>query len=77
MVGRRVFLDTRGVIRNVDIKFSAHDAFLESPSSRTLNVERLENKIILEKKLRAIKPKELKQDSQNLLKSHMPQGGEP
>jgi hypothetical protein len=27
----------------------------------------LENKIILEKKLRAIKPKELKQDSQNLL----------
>jgi hypothetical protein len=28
--------------KNVDIKFSAHDAFLEKPSSGTLKVERLE-----------------------------------
>ena len=32
--------------KNVDIKFSAHDMFLEQPSSNTLKVERLENKII-------------------------------
>jgi hypothetical protein len=32
--------------KNVDIKFSAHDAFLESPSSGTLKIERLESQII-------------------------------
>jgi hypothetical protein len=32
--------------KNVDIKCSAHDVFLEQPSSDTLMVERLENKII-------------------------------
>jgi hypothetical protein len=31
---------------NIDIKFSAHDAFLEWPSSLTLKVKRLENKQI-------------------------------
>jgi len=33
--------------KSVDIKFSVHDAFLELPSSGTVKVERLENKIIL------------------------------
>jgi hypothetical protein len=31
---------------NVDIKFSAHDTFLEGPSSGTIKIERLENQII-------------------------------
>ena len=31
--------------KNVDIKLSAHDAFLESPSSGTFKVENLENQI--------------------------------
>jgi len=44
--------------KNVDIKFSAHDAFLELPSSGTLKVGRLENLIIL-KVLGASKPKGL------------------
>ena len=30
----------------VDIKFSAHDTFLEKPSSGTLKIERLESEII-------------------------------
>ena len=42
---------------NVDIKFSAHDSFLEQPSSGTLNVERLESQIIL--KVLGSKPKGL------------------
>ena len=33
-------------IKNVDIKFSAHDAFLEKPSSGTLKIEILESQII-------------------------------
>jgi hypothetical protein len=33
--------------KKVDIKFSAHDTFLKSPSSGTLKVEILENQIIL------------------------------
>ena len=33
--------------KNVDIKFSAHDAFLEKPSSGTLKTKILENQIIL------------------------------
>ena len=36
----------KGCNKNVDIKFSAHDAFLEKPSSGALNIERLERKII-------------------------------
>jgi len=32
--------------KNVDIKFSAHDALLEKPSSGTLKIDRLENQII-------------------------------
>ena len=32
--------------KNVDILFSAHDAFLESPSSDTLKIERFANQII-------------------------------
>ena len=31
--------------KNVDVKFSAHDAFLELPSSGTLKIERLESQI--------------------------------
>ena len=31
---------------NVDIKFSAHDAFLEQPSSGTLKIKRLESQKI-------------------------------
>ena len=31
--------------KNVDIKFSAHDAFLEWPSSGTLKIEKLESHI--------------------------------
>ena len=30
------------VNKNVDIKFSAHGAFIEKPPSRTLKIERLE-----------------------------------
>ena len=41
--------------KNVDIKLSTNNAFLESPSSGTLKVERLESQIIL-KSLGAIKP---------------------
>jgi hypothetical protein len=32
--------------KNVDIKFSAHDMFLEQPSSGTLEIEKLESQII-------------------------------
>jgi hypothetical protein len=32
--------------KNVGIKFSAHDAFLEYPSSDTLEIERLQGQII-------------------------------
>jgi hypothetical protein len=33
--------------KNVDIKFSVHDTFLEYPSSGTLKAKILENQIIL------------------------------
>ena len=36
------------LIKNVDILFRTHDAFLEYPSSGTLRVKRLESQIILE-----------------------------
>jgi hypothetical protein len=32
--------------KDVNIKFSAHDAFLEKPSSGTLNIEIFESQII-------------------------------
>jgi len=32
--------------KNVDVKFSAQNQFLESPSSGTLNIEILESQII-------------------------------
>jgi hypothetical protein len=35
-----------GKNKNVDIKFSAHDAFLEKPSSGTLKIEILGSQII-------------------------------
>jgi hypothetical protein len=44
--------------KNIDIKLSEYDAFLESPSSGTLNVERSESQTIL-KYLGAYKPKGL------------------
>ena len=34
------------IIQKVDIKFSAHDAFLEQPLSGVFKVERLESEII-------------------------------
>ena len=45
---RNKFLHWRYLLcnKNVDIKFSAHDAFLEWPSSSTLNIEILESQII-------------------------------
>ena len=49
---------SKGYNRNVDINFSAHDAFLESPSSGTLKIEKLEHHIIL-KSFGAIRPKGL------------------
>ena len=49
---------SNGYNRNVDINFSAHDAFLESPSSGTLKIEKLEHHIIL-KSFGAIRPKGL------------------
>jgi len=33
--------------KNVDIKISAHDAFLEKPSSGTLKIERFDSQITL------------------------------
>jgi hypothetical protein len=50
--------------KNVDIKFSAHNVFLEQPSSSTLKVERLENQIILYV-LGASKPKGLNSIANN------------
>ena len=61
---------------NVDIKFSAHNAFLEKPSSGKLKTERLESQVIF-KVFGSNKTKEPKQDSQNQLRSPMPEGGEP
>jgi hypothetical protein len=61
---------------NVDIKFSAHNAFLEKPSSDKLKTERLECQVIF-KVFGSNKTKEPKQDSQNQLRSPMPEGGEP
>jgi hypothetical protein len=62
--------------KNVDVKFSAHDTFLELPSSGTLKIERLESQII--KVLGANKlNKGPKHDSQNRLSSPMSEGGEP
>ena len=54
--------------KHVDIKFSAHDVFLESPSPGALNVERLEIQIIF-KSLGWIKTKGSKRDSQSRLMS--------
>jgi len=49
---------SRGDNKNVDIKSSVYDAFLESPSSGTLKIEKLEHQIIL-KSFGAIRPKGL------------------
>jgi len=60
--------------KKVDIKFSAHDAFLEQSSSGsgTLKIDRLESQI----SLGAIKPQDI-QDSHNRLRPPMLEGGEP
>jgi hypothetical protein len=55
--------------KNVDIKFSAH-AFPD-----TLKMEKLESQLI--ECFGSNKTKEPKQDSQNHLRSSMPEGGEP
>lgn len=55
--------------KSLDIKFIAHDAFLERPSSDTLKIERLERQM-LQKCLGANKnPKGHKHDIQNRLRS--------
>ena len=54
-------------IKNVGIKFSAHDAFLEQPSSGDAQNGKPNN----------LKPKGLIQDNQNRPRSSMPEGGEP
>ena len=53
--------------KNVDIKFSAHEAFLEWSSSGTLKIERLESQIIYS--FGSNKTKGPKRDSQNQLRS--------
>jgi hypothetical protein len=61
--------------KNVDIKLSARDAFLEQPSSGTLKIERLESQMI--KSFGSNKTKGRKQDSQHRPRSNMPEGVEP
>ena len=61
--------------KKVDIKFSAHDAFLESPSSGTLKIERLESQIIL-KVLGSNKTNVTKHDGHDRLRSAIPEGVE-
>ena len=39
-------IHTSSINKNVNIKFRTHDAFLEKPSSGTLNIERLESQVI-------------------------------
>jgi hypothetical protein len=60
---------------NVDIKLSAHDTFLEYPSSGMHKIERLESQIILN--FRSNKTKGSKQDSKIQWRSPMSEGGEP
>jgi len=62
--------------KNVDIAYSSHNAFLEKPSSGTLKAKKLESQIFF-LTFGGITPKGPKQDSQNRLRSHMPEGGEP
>jgi hypothetical protein len=63
--------------KNVDIKCSAHDAFLELPSSSKAqyrNIRKPNNIKVFGNN----KTKGPKQDSKNQpLRSYMPQGGEP
>ena len=62
--------------KNVDIKFSARDSFLESPSSRDAQNRKI-GKLNNLKFLGGNETKVPKHDSQNLrLRSHMPEGGE-
>ena len=42
----RTFRQDKKKIKNVSIKLSAHDAFLEKPSSGLLKIQRLETQII-------------------------------
>jgi hypothetical protein len=61
--------------KNVDIKFSAHNPFLEESSSGTLKIERLESQII--ESFGSNKTTGPEHDSQRRLRSLMPEGGEP
>ena len=61
--------------KHVDIKLSAYDAFLELPSQ--VHSKKKDWKAKYFKVLGAIKPKGHKHDSQDQLRSHMPEGGEP
>ena len=55
IVSEYVFINMEIYNKNVDIKFSAHYAFLEPLSSGTLKVEKLQGQIIL-KSLGSLKP---------------------
>ena len=59
--------------KNVDIKFSAHDAFLENPSTGTLQIEILDCKIIYS--FGSNKTKCVNEDNQYRLRSPMHEGG--
>jgi hypothetical protein len=56
---------------NVYIKGSVHDAYLELPSSGTLKIKRLQSQIIY--RCGSNKTNGPKLDSQNRLRSHMPE----
>jgi len=62
--------------KNLDIKFSAHDAFLGLSSSGTLKVEILENQKIFYNPWEQYN-KGPKQDNQIQPKSYIPKGGDP
>ena len=63
--------------KNVDIKFSAHDAFLELPSSGKAQYRNIGKPNHI-KVFGSNKTKGPKQDSKNQpLRSYMPEGGEP
>jgi hypothetical protein len=43
-MNRKYIFTVSNIKKNVDIKFSAYDAFMEEPSSGTIKVERLKAK---------------------------------
>jgi hypothetical protein len=64
------------ISKNVNIKISSHDAFLDKPSSGALKVEKLENQIILNV-LGESKPKSLNRIAKISYDHLLFEGGEP